>query len=145
MPVNEAAERLRTQLKSGKTFVFGNQFEHDAVILAAAYLAENDPTPIDEAWLRSIGFREWTGDEEFREFDLYIPMRDEIGWECRLAYQSNGLYAVRMCDREDVGRELWAESVELLGTRNKTPSITRGDVLRLMAALGIPGKVEDGK
>ena len=30
--------------------------ERDGMILARAYLAENDDTPIEEAWLRSFGF-----------------------------------------------------------------------------------------
>jgi hypothetical protein len=111
--------------------------ECDCETLADAYLDEHpadEDEPITEEWLKSIGFRQWSSDED-DEFELYIPMHDEICWECRLAYQANGFYAVRMCDQEDVGRELASESVELLGTRNMNHTVVRGDLYRLAAAL----------
>lgn len=96
----------------------------------------DDGEPINEAWLRIVGWIDWPDKSEFAEFDLYLPLPDEIGWECRLAYQSNGIYAVRMCDRDE-REELVSESVELFGSRNTTRTVTRGQVRKLVAALGL--------
>lgn len=98
-----------------------------------------DPTPIDEAWLRACGWKQWPDDSEFAEYDLYLPMADEISWECRLAYQSNGIYALRMC-AEEVHAGLVSESVELFGSRNRKVVVTRGQLRLLCLALGIPLK-----
>lgn len=98
--------------------------------------ALHDRTPIDEAWLRSKGWREWepSDDEDVpREFDLWIPLANEIGWECRLAWASNGLYAVRMADPKTFHG--LAESVELLGTRNTIRPVTLGQLRALLFAL----------
>ena len=120
----------------------GHNMTGPELLCAAEDFCANTPDhPSDDGeavtveWLESVGFRSWDGDED--EFELYLRIRDEIGWECRLAYQANGIYAVRMCDPEDVGRVLSSESVELLNTRNTKPELTRGDVRRLCAALGI--------
>ena len=96
-----------------------------------------DETAVDEAWLRSVGWREWEEDcpDDEREFDLYLPIADEIGWECRLGWQSNGLYAVRMAEPETY--EGMAESVELLGTRNTINPVTRGQLHSLLHALKV--------
>lgn len=111
----------------------------DANVLANAHLTEHpadDDEPVTEEWLRSIGFKDWPEDNDDKHlFSLFIRANEEIGWECRLAYQTNGFYAVRMCD-VDVHLGV-AESVELLDSRNKTVKVTRGDVRRLCAALKI--------
>lgn len=101
----------------------------------SCHTSENDQTPIDESWLRSIGWRPWPDEGEYAEFSLYLPLPDEVGWECRLAYQANGIYAVRMCD-PDEHRGLVSESVELFGSRNSTKAVTRGQLVKLCNALG---------
>lgn len=114
----------------------------DREILSRLALAEHpadDDTAVDEAWLRSVGFRDWPrldDDSDLEGYDIYILANEEIGWECRLAYRANGFYLVRMCD-PDVCDLLAAESVELFDSRNNRKVVTRGDVRRLCRALGI--------
>lgn len=57
--VREAAERLRLA-QTDFIAAYGSDFApmeagRDRNIVINAYLAEHDPTPIDEAWLRSVG------------------------------------------------------------------------------------------
>lgn len=110
-----------------------------AVMLAVNYLAEHyadDEEPISEEWLKSTGFCEWDEAEvatDYEAYDLWIPMSDELGSKCRLAYVVNGFYAVRL----DGESQFVSESVELLGTRNMKPAVTKGCVRRLCCALGI--------
>ncbi len=143
--VRAAAERLRRCYAGEETMldVYGRtphsllKMHDDTEMVANAYLAEHpadDGEPITEEWLRGLGFRKWGLETDAELYDLYIPMRDELGWQCRLAYQSNGFYAVRLCDDHSYGG---AESVELLDTRNRKPAVSRGQVRRLLAALGI--------
>jgi hypothetical protein len=89
--------------------------ERDADILARAYLAENDDTAIDEAWLKSIAGSEWQDESiNFASFD--VPC---IGMHVgMLEFRRSG-------------------DVQLCGPRLAHPPKTRGDVRRLCGALGI--------
>ena len=157
--VAEAAERL-TNLDAGErpASVYGDLYlweqkrDEDRKLLANEYRSiiashraaeEEGRKPVTEEYLRSVGFREWKcADEEDKSYELWIPMAEELGWEVRLAYQSNGFYAVRMIDFSDEAVDGVAESVELLGTRNKFPTVTIAAFHRLAAALAIPLKGE---
>ena len=63
MTTEQAAERLR-RLYGGESYytiygchhTLGGEQHEDERKVINAYLAEHDPTPIDEAWLRGIGF-----------------------------------------------------------------------------------------
>jgi hypothetical protein len=159
--VKEAAERLR-RLRGSESGAAVYEFvpiplpaggfmwpgeamarhERDRALVERAYLAlvpADSDEPITAEWLREMGFKPWDIERDAELYELYILMSDEIGWECRLAYQSNGFYAVRICDKKEFGV---AESVELLGTRNKRPTVTRGAVRQLLSALGIPTSKE---
>ena len=114
MDVAKAAERLR-RIWDGEKYraVYGCEQTlggHQAIDerkLVEAYLAEHDPTPIDEPWLRSVGI--WTGEI------LFVNFADDDGYHLAINQDSYGIEWVA------------------LGKVFKT----RGDVRRLAAALGI--------
>lgn len=138
--LRQAAQRLAASGASYDHVYWDGNRQHDpeldARTLAVAWLAANDDEAVTEEWLRSIGWQDWTPrNDDDEDFDLFIRIEDEICWECRLAWVSNGLYVVRMA-APDVFYGL-AESVELLGTRNTTKPVTRGQVRKICAALGI--------
>jgi hypothetical protein len=87
--------------------------------LAAAYLAEHDETPIDEAWLRSVGF-----ERDGRELCLFFK------YDCCRASE--------IVVHSDYGWKVGGGSVnhQSLMTLHNIPK-TRGDVRRLCSALGI--------
>lgn len=109
--VKEAMERV----KSGPAVATMADF----AILARAYLAENDETEITYDWLRSVGFQ----DDDERPY-LWI----NSGWE----------------RTPDFDLEAWNDGDWTVSDADNTlkliPPKTRGDVIRLCAALGIPLK-----
>jgi hypothetical protein len=112
--VKQAAERYRAgysqACEPGTMRRYPNpECERDADILARAYLAENDDTAIDEAWLRSVGPPE---DESISIATFFIP--------------SEGMYAGALDFRKN-------GQVHLCAIRIKHPPQTRGQ-LRLVAA-----------
>jgi hypothetical protein len=92
-----------------------NKYDNAAQKVARAYLAENDDTAIDEAWLKSIAGSEWQDESiNFASFD--VPC---IGMHVgMLEFRRSG-------------------DVQLCGPRLAHPPKTRGDVRRLCGALGI--------
>lgn len=102
--------------------------------LRAACEARTDTEPVDEAWLRSLGWKDWEFDDE-HEGGLWMPANSELGWKCRLVWQTNGIYVVRMAEDELSDYAGPSEAVELLDSRNTTKLVTRGDLLRLLDAL----------
>lgn len=115
--IQQAAERLR-QFYRGDDFPREyRDFDRDAdrKLIIDAYLAEHDPTPLDERWLRSVGFD---------------------GGEIRMPLKKDGTLYVNDCGDAEI--ELPCDS------RKRDKHIvtmgdvrTRGDVRRLAAALGI--------
>lgn len=97
----------------------------------------DDAEPVTEEWLRSVGWNQWDATDGNDDFDLWLPANSELGWPCRLAWCVNGLYVVRMVDDETEDYLGTAESVELLNSRNRKKTITRGDVRALLRALKI--------
>ena len=125
-----ARERWR-EYRHGKTNPFyGDEMLYRETVarICDAYLAEHpadDEAPIDEAWLRSVGFyesAEYGGDREIWLIDIADSTDDSI---------CCNLYTTRI--------ELW------IGSRYITiPGKTRGDVRRICAELGITLK-QDSK
>lgn len=140
--LHEAAERLRQWRQPvAPEGLYKDWREGTAIdcrILSDWALEMLDPIPIDEAWLRAEGWREWTEEQdEGQWFDLWYSIADEIGWKCRIGYTVNGFYAVRMVDTKYAAHEYdgAAESVELFGSRNTTKVVTRGQLRALLFAL----------
>jgi hypothetical protein len=135
MPVNEAAERIRKWAVC-LIALSDREIKEHACTVARAWLEEHDPTPIDEAWLLSLGF-------EKREEERVLSRR-------ALSKYSRFVHATSHDDLSLVRTED-GFSAMLAGYCFPEPGCglptqkTRGDLYRLMAALGIPGKVEDGK
>jgi hypothetical protein len=125
MPVNEAAERIRKWAVC-LIALSDREIKEHACTVARAWLEEHDPTPIDKAWLLSIGFK-----PDLRELSLlFIHDKDAATEIVRNGHEDW---------RVGTGSARHMASIRIV-----VPPKTRGDVLRLMAALGIPGK-EDGK
>ena len=100
--------------------------------------------PIDEAWLRSMGWQEWKlrpgeSDDE-REYDLYMRVGKDMGlWDRRLAWKPHAIWVVRMCD-PDINDGLTSEAVEVIGKYGSTVRPTRGNLFDLLAALNPKGE-----
>ena len=118
--IREAAERLRRMRKESYEFDGGypatdegrRQSLHDHVALAEAYLSEHradDHLPVDEAWLRSVGFGQKWGD----------PLRYS-GGEIDMTWKDDRMSLAWRSDE-------WCD----------LPGKTRGDVRNLAKALGI--------
>ena len=99
---------------------------------------EDDRTALSEKWLRSVGFKPWPYDDD-QSFDLCFPAQEELGSKCYVGYQTNGFYLVRMSgdDFDEESDRLPSESVELFNSRNMKKTVTRGQLRRLLKALGI--------
>ncbi len=132
-----AEKRIRDALQHGCYVGEFGQLERDHKILAHEYLRLTDETVISEEALREeFGFRKWESGFDFDEgYDLWLPMQNELGWKCRLAYVANGFYAVRMSDPDDDQYKGPVESVELFGSRNSTKVVTIGQLRMLLIAL----------
>lgn len=112
-------ERVR-RIKNGESYrnVYGekewmnSRLDDDRSLLADAYLAEHCDTPIDEAWLRSIGFVRYTDESEA----VYLP---QDGRNPVVGRTHHGAWVIN-------------------GTFIGTTITTRGQLLRLLSALGIP-------
>ena len=92
-----------------------------AIALAAAYLAETDPTPVDEEWLRAVGFEQ--------EHVAHLKIKDDDGVELRI-----GTYDFRWWLVDDTETEEGCADVVIMAHNQLR---TRGEVRRLCAALGI--------
>lgn len=109
--LREAIERLRTNTTSKIVDARGNiRFEHieDLATVADAYLAENDPTPITEEWLRSVE----------KGMDI-----DEGVWKFE---NDDGIQVFA-----------WNDGTINFGDTETRMKCTRGQLLKLLAALGI--------
>ena len=124
--VKAAAERLWRHVKHEslvdiyRDFKFPvEQYMQDKHVTSLAYLAEQDSTPITEEWLRSLGGKE------------RVPSGVLIrGNELQLR--------VIAINKFFDGVELWDEDgAEGVLVIHKPNGLTRGDVRRLAAALGI--------
>lgn len=135
--LTEAAARLLTEKHYDYWESNRNPGAVDDARKVATWAAKMlDETPIDEAFLRSVGFKDWDcadGDE----YDMWHPANSELSWKCRLAWIANGMYVVRMCDPDDSEYDGVSESVELFDSRNSTKVVTRGQLRMLCQSLGI--------
>lgn len=125
-----------SDLHEAATELTVEKYEAEVLRLAREYQRLTDPTPIDEGWLRSVGFKDWDcadGDE----YTLWHPANSELSWKCRLAWIANGMYVVRMCDPDDSEYDGVSESVELFDSRNSVKVVTRGQLRMLATALQI--------
>lgn len=115
--IQSAAERLRREYAGDDAYDFdgGSQQSMDEAALARAYLAEHDPAPIDETWLRSVGFEDRMGG------DLWLG--DIVHWR-----RHSGEVVV-----QPVQLPVWR------GVVRGHPK-TRGQLRTLCRALGIPLK-----
>lgn len=114
--VRQAAERVEAKVRESDVPADGYEYGSDLRTLArfaAAMVDRGDDMPVDEQWLESIGVK-----------DNYIGMKE--GWRLYLWPSSppNLSYPQGRRDYED-GPDL-------------APCPTRGDVRRLLFALGIP-------
>jgi hypothetical protein len=114
--VQAAAERLRNADASGINYddIYGRGEELDWLTLARAYLALHDPTPLDEAWLKAVGFEVDVRDGKAPSMFL-DRLRISLKWKQWTTWLKTGVND-------------WI-----------TMSVvaTRGDVRRLCAALGV--------
>jgi hypothetical protein len=134
--VQAAAERLRRLYNANDSYaeVYGVEQtgaglqQRDEQAVVAAYLALHDPTPLDEAWLKAVGFKRvrTTGDVS--------------------AYRTGPQHASLHVVSGYGGKDWWAMVVkfpaDIQSDAGKYPHFdkrlsTRGDVRRLCAALGI--------
>lgn len=122
----KAAERLRADAydhEAEREFFEQNnctRYEADCKILARAYLAEHDETPLTKEWLRSVGGKRNDHPHKIkfeREDDMPIGLwHVDDGWKATLLHSEH------------------AASCIVRGLK------THGDWRRLAAALGIPLK-----
>lgn len=95
------------------------QLASDLRKLADAYLAEHDPTPITQDWLLEIGFREYFCNENTRGLSFVVNYHSLVA----VMWPLNG------------GEFHW--SVNLFSMLKTGYPKTRGDVRRLLSALGV--------
>ena len=86
MDATKAAERLR-EMRDDKSHwaskslterrIWRTEWTKHAAVVVADYLSEHDPTPITEEWLRSVGFRDKTYQDETKlAYSLPSPLTD---------------------------------------------------------------------
>ena len=124
MTTEQAAERLR-RLYGGASYytiygchhTLGGEQHEDERKVINAYLAERDPTPIDEAWLKSVGGKKDDHPQKItfhRDDSMSIELWNaNDGWKAMLVHSSQH------------------QSCIVRGLK------TRGDVRRLAQCLGI--------
>lgn len=99
-----------------------DQYGYDREALADFALSLLDETPVDDAWLESVGFTappcRW---ESFRDVSIGDDDRVEV-----------------RCYRSDLSLDWWINGVELVN-----PPKTRGQVRALLFALGLEAKDAD--
>jgi len=119
------ASEVKAAVERARGFFSGNLpslCHDDYKTLASAYLSSHhadSETPIDEEWLRSVGF---TGD------DYDMPMPSHAGYPGDLSMMTSGWAFITQYEKFD-----GEDDDSCVQVRCKT----RGDVRRLCAALGI--------
>lgn len=134
-----ATDRLR-RINSGESYadVYGepgqrlspsslNQYDCDQYTVDNAWLAEHDDTPIDEEWLRSVGFEGNIGEVRLAiESGMDLDSDDEM--------KSARMHHLRTLPGQPWSFDGWEGRFR---THIKCNPKTRGQLRRLAAALGI--------
>lgn len=135
--VKAAAERRSTYIRLGfgdeSDYITTGQAAEDALTLADAYLREHpadEELPIDEAWLRSVGF------VDTPSFGMALTFRKEYG-------EDVATFTLSCCDAPNVGDgacwEIAVKSIELDPESAMLPCepATRGQLRTLCRTLEI--------
>jgi hypothetical protein len=110
------------EVSTGAAGMCNDAWNRDAHTLARAYLAEHDPTPITEDWLRSVGFE--SDAEKWPGFPTWTsPPSKKVGPITHIHHNP-----MEGCDGWCVGHR---------ADGSIPPMETRGDVRLLARALGI--------
>lgn len=134
--LREAAGRLRkANHDSSRVAEYRNEKENwirDNVIVADAYLAEQDDTPIDEQWLRT----EMGGEKGVDRSMVYIPITTRHGRSIALVFDASNCGPAFHFESRDSKEYMFVEL---------PPITTRGQLRKLLSALGIPSDEAGGE